>query len=510
MSTIPGPVRRAALLCLTLLLAACPRSDPTGLPEGFLLGTALSGFQAEMGCPTIPADECEDRNSDWYAFVTDERTRASGQAFLSGEGTDTFPGHYELYETDLDLAAGLGTNAFRFSLEWSRLFPEATDDVAGYQAMRAAADPVAVAHYHAVIDAALARGLTPLVTLNHYSLPLWIHDGAECHLDFANCSPRGWVDKDRTVAEIAKFAGFAAREYGDKVAYWATLNEPFAVLLPGYLMPSQERTNPPAVLMQIQAAKTVLEGLVEGHARMYDAIKAERPEASVGVVYAMAPVAPKDPDNVLDVYAAQNVFYLFNMVYLNAVVLGLFDADLEGPEHAVSRPDLAGRMDYLGVNYYTRATVVGTEDPVFPDLSPLTTFDPFQLQVWEDYPEGLYDMLRIATQDLGVPVIVTENGVEDPEDDGTGPSFFVRHLAEVERAIADGMDVRGYFYWTLTDNFEWNHGTAWRMGVFGVEPDDPAKARYRRQVADAIEAVAAHSGIPPALRDLYMTDAAGE
>ena len=367
---------------LTMLVCGCSKKDQRlSFPPGFLFGSSVAGFQVDMGCPNLAASLCEDPNSDWYQFITSQQTLTSGSTHLNGDPPSSGPGHWELYASDFDRAANeLKSNGLRMSIEWSRIFPTSTVGVTGYTNLRAIANLDAINHYHAMFDALKARNLKPLVTLNHYTLPTWIHDGVGCHLDITTCSPKGWVDKDVTVAEIAKYAGFAAKEFGSKIDLWATLNEPFAVMFPGFVWPSGERTNPPAVTTKFAEAKIVLAGLIEAHARMYDAIKANDLEdadgdgknSMVGVVYAMAPVKPAEPTNTLDVQAAKNTFYLWNMVYLNAVVLGQFDGNLDG--NAVYRADLANRMDYLGINYYTRITVGGLDRPVFPDFSALSTF----------------------------------------------------------------------------------------------------------------------------------------
>src|SRR5262249_1427338 len=161
----------------------------------------------------------------------------------------------------------------------------------------------AIAHYHDVLKALRSRGLTPLVTLNHYTLPTWIHDGVGCHKNLGTCSPRGWLDKDRTVKEIAKYAGFVAKEFGGEVDLWAAENEPFAVILSGYLFPTADRTNPPAVLLHFPETKQVMTSMIYGHARMYDAIKAndtvdvdgDGKPSFVGLVYSMVPFQAADP-----------------------------------------------------------------------------------------------------------------------------------------------------------------------------------------------------------------------
>jgi beta-glucosidase/6-phospho-beta-glucosidase/beta-galactosidase len=495
---------------LVLALAACSSSADLVFPRGFLFGTAVAGFQVDMGCPTLPASVCDDPSSDWYRFVTSPEIVGDRSALVKGDPPSRGPGFWELYPQDLDRAASeLKNNAFRMSLEWSRIFPRATDGVEGYDALRALASADALAGYHSIFAALRARGLKPLVTLNHYTLPTWIHDTVGCHQDLATCSPRGWLDEERTVREIAKYAGFAAREFGGEVDLWATLNEAFtSIAIAGYLIQTPIRSNPPAVRLRFEEAKAVYRALVLAHARMYDAVKAnDRSDADgdgvaarVGFVHPMVPMAPKDPAKPLDVRAAENVHYLWNLAFLNAVAKGDFDANLD--RNVVNRPDLAGRMDFVGINYYLRAKLEGWEAPAFPQLSPLTTFNPLTFEADEIYPKGIYEMISVV-KGMGLPIYITENGVQDPDDDGTGPEFLVRHLTWVSRAIRDGADVRGYFVWTLMDNYEWHLGTDFRMGLYAVDNDDVQKTRRARRAVAVYRAIAEARRIPSDLAAMY-------
>ncbi len=481
-----------ALLCVPLLLLACSSGKPPrDFPERFAWGAAVAGFQVDMGCPTLPAEQCEDRRSDWYEFVTTSELPDTN-GYVARDPLSRGPGFWELYEQDLTRAKDeLHLGSVRLSLEWSRLFPTATDALEGYEALRAAADPDALAGYHRIFAAMKARGLSPLVTLNHYTLPTWLHDGVGCHKSLANCTRRGWLDKERAVREISKYAGFAAREFGGEVDTWATLNEPFAVVLSGYIFPGEERANPPAVTLQYEAARTAMLAMIEAHARMYDAVHAadtadadgDGAAAQVGLVYAMAPAKPKDPASALDVRGAKQLFYVFNTAFLDAVCKGELDEALSG--RPTRREALAGRMDYLGVNYYTRLTVAGAEEPQFAALSSMTAFNPVTLSLWEDYPRGLYEMALHVKERYGLPIIVTENGTVDPKDDGTGESFLTRHVAALADAVREGADVRGYYWWTLIDNYEWNHGMGMRFGLYGVDPADPSKARTARRTVSS-------------------------
>ena len=473
-----------------MLASLCACGDGLAFPRGFLFGTAVAGFQVEMGCPTLPAAQCEDRGSDWYAWVTTPALLADPGTHLAGTPPSGGPGFFELYAQDLDRAAGpLHGNALRLSIEWSRVFPRSTIGVAD---LHSAASAEALAYYHAVFAAMKARGLSPLVTLNHYTLPAWLHDAAGCHADFAHCSPRGWLEP-AAVGEAARYAGFVAAEFPE-IQLWATLNEPFtAVVVAGYLLPSESRTAPPGVSLEWAAAKGVYAALVNAHARMFDAVKAAAPRAQVGIVYNVQAASPKDPARKADVAAAANLSYLMNQVFLNAVARGDFDAQLDGK--AVHRADLAGRCDFIGVNYYIRATVESAGNSLFPEQTPYLTFNPFTMALVPD-AAGLGEALDFV-KSYGKPIYITETGNGDATDDAGAARWIQTTLRETRRAISRGADVRGYFYWTLMDNYEWNHGMTWKLGLYAVDPADPLKLRTPRPLAITALATAAQTGRAP-------------
>lgn len=467
-------------------------------PKGFVFGTAIAGFQADMGCPTLPASSCVDPNSDWYQFTTSPTTVGDPGSYLSGQNPSVVgPGFWELYPGDLRRAAAeLHNQALRLSIEWSRIFPTATDGITGYDALKQVASAGAIAEYHAIFAEMKKWGLRPLVTLNHYALPSWLHDAVGCHVSFATCSLRGWVDDTRAVAEVAKYAGFVGQEFGAEVDWWATINEPLQNMVFGYLMPSAQRSHPPALFLQTAAAKTVLNALIAAHARMYDALKqydtvdadGDGKASWVGVVYPLVPVAPADPKAALDQQAAKNIDYLWNRVYLNAVALGKQDANLDGT--TTTRADLQGRMDYVGVNWYSGLQVTGAASATLPTLSSLFTANPLSLVTTPNQPDKLAGFLHFVNVDLGKPAIITENGTGG---DASTPGFIVENLKAVRDAIAGGADVRGYFYWTLMDNYEWNHGMDIRMGLYAVDKADPSKKRVARP-AVAVYGQIAQSG----------------
>ena len=498
--------RRTSFLAL---LAAVSCTSANSLPDDFVFGAAVAGFQIEMGCPTLPAAQCEDRNSDWYDFVTSTVTQARDGNHLSGDPTARGPGYFELWPQDIDRLAELSLDGFRFSIEWSRVFPSSTAGATTHEALKALASAEALAYYRAQLDRLSGNGVSPLVTLHHYTLPSWMHDAVGCNTDLDACSPRGWLEPN-IVAEIAKYAGFIARELGDRVDRWATLNEPFAVVLPGYLLPTETRSNPPAQSFRYKEARQVTMSMIRAHAAMVDAVRAndstdadgDGDATQIGLVYPVTPVRPKDPEARVDRLGAKNAFYLLNEVFLDGVLKGVIDEDLDG----VGEVDetLVGRSDYLGVNYYTAAVVEGDTDSFASDFSELLTINPLTIEQGAPDPAGLREMLRYVRDEYGpLPIYITENGTY-PEIEGGQERFLIEHLQWIARAVnTDEVDVRGYFWWSLMDNYEWNHGMALRFGLYEVPPDDPAKPRIKRPFADAYKRIAEAQEVPDDLAQAY-------
>jgi beta-glucosidase/6-phospho-beta-glucosidase/beta-galactosidase len=468
-----------------------PAGGPSGAPdfgEDFLFGAAIAGFQVDAGCPTMPAEDCEDRGSDWYQWVTDPELVAEGSNYLSGDPLSMGPGHWELYDDDFRRAKEeLHLDSMRVSLEWSRLFPDEPVGARSVEDLAAFADPAAVAAYHDYFASMAAHGLTPVVTLNHYTLPLWLHDGKACHDAIETCEARGWADRDRMIDEIARYAGFCAMEFGAEVDWWTTLNEPFAVVLSGYLLPSEDRTNPPGVT-QPELAIAVMWAQIEAHAAMYDAVHAYDPQAMVGAVPNLAAVRPEDPDNPADVEAAEHLDYVYNRVFLNATILGEEDRDLDGVAETTN-PALTGRMDFVGVNYYTQISARSLGFELIAGYPWLDFFPGGDF--WTEHPEGLAEVTLLADS-YGLPVLITENGTWD--HDAAGERFLVPHLEALTDAIDAGADVRGYHLWSLIDNYEWNHGMGLRFGAYAV--DDVTKARTMREIGSTYAEISRTRRLP--------------
>jgi beta-glucosidase/6-phospho-beta-glucosidase/beta-galactosidase len=468
------------------------------------MGAAVAGFQVDMGCPSIDPAACEDRASDWYQWITTDRIRENPILFQSSDPPTSGPGFYELYAQDLDRAANeLHSNALRLSIEYSRIFPNPTFGTTGYDALKSIADPTAIAYYHAIFAAMKARGLKPLVTLNHYTLPLWLHDGNACNQDFSTCTARGWAAPDVIVPEIAKYAGFVGQEFGGEVDLWATENEPFtAVVLPGYIVPSSTRVNPPGLYLQIDAAKTAFSALIQAHARMYDAVKGadtvdadgDGTAASVGLVYCFEAVSPLTGDDT-DNQAAANARYFLNDMFVQGVASGIVDANWDG--NYTTSPDLANRLDWLGVNYYDRVYAQANVIPTpLSSVSTYLTFNMLNLNTTAD-PSGILDVLRDVKK-WNRPIYVTETGIDQASDDSAGASWVAQTAQYVQEARQAGIPVQGYFAWSLMDNYEWNHGMSMRFGMYAVDPNDATKARTARPAVGVFAAIAAAGGVVPA------------
>ncbi len=481
-------------------VAADPRSE-VRFPEGFLFGVATAGFQNDMGCPSLAPEVCEDRGSDWFQWVTDPELVADPSAFVTGEPLAHAPGMRELHATHLEAAReALGANAIRLSIEWGRLFPDGVAEGAETpEALTRHAVASEVAWYRDMLGEARRRGLEPVVTLSHYTLPRWLHDGKACHADLDACEDRGWLDRARMVRASRLYAAFCGATFGDLVDTWATLNEPLANVLAGYVMPSADRSHPPGVQLRVAEAIDVLNNQIFGHAAMVDGLRSTdvvdadgRGDGAtfIGTVVNLAAFKTVNPEDPAAVEAVRHASWVHNELFLEGTANGQLDVDVNGELEAAD-PALTGRLDWVGVNYYTKLGVMPLgatllEGRPWLDFLPVTEAGLFQV-----YPEGLTEVLRQAAR-FGKPIIITENGAMNPGSDA-GETFLKPHLRALARALAEGLDVRGYLYWTLVDNYEWNHGMALKFGLF--ELDAATKALRLRPVGQTFAEVARARGV---------------
>ena len=435
-----------------------------------------------------------DPNSDWFKWVHDEENIRLG--VVSGDLPENGPGFWELYEEDLLRARKeLNNNAIRLSIEWSRIFPNPTFDVpvrvvydrrgniervdipkSSMDELERKADSSAVNRYREILKKARELGLEILLTVYHWPLPLWIHDPIECKHDLMHAEKKGWLN-DATIIEFAKFSAYIAETFGDLVDLYATINEPIVVAFNGYLNP--ESGFPPG-LRDLSLALKVLKNLAIAHGVAYEQIKlwdrisvSKYGPATVGIVHCPQAIVPYDAKSPKDVRAADLWRYSWNEWVLNAVIQGDYDMNLDmiiDPEEKL--PNLVKGCDYLGINYYMRQRIRCVEKrgphPIYgieiaPCEGDCTDFG------WEIYPSGMREILNWAYRKYRRKIIVTENGIADASGEKR-PRYLQSHLEELYKAInEDGIPVKGYFHWSLIDNYEWAKGFKMRFGLYRVD-----------------------------------------
>ena len=316
--------------------------------------------------------------------------------------------------------------------------------------------------------------------------------------------PKGWVDEN-TIVEFTKYVAYMAWKLGDLVKYWATFNEPMAVAEGGYMI--TESGFPPGLRHAFRAFKKVARHLVVAHARSYDVIKKNCSSANVGLIHNVIPIMPLSPEKTSDVKAAKYMNMIHNRFFIQAVSRGWPDENLnEVKEMGEIEKYLGNRLDWLGVNYYSRLVVKGRSfelakffagTSVIPSVVPGFGFigQPYSRSAdglltsaigWELYPKGLLDALK-AMKEFGKPIYLTENGVSDVKD-VLGSKFLVEHLKILGKAISEEkIDVRGYFHWALTDNYEWAKGFGQKFGLYSVDLE--TKSRKSRKSAEVLKGI---------------------
>jgi beta-galactosidase len=505
-----GPRLLRGLLLAGIALCAVPASaQARDFPRGFLWGPAISGFQTEAGGQPSNSD----LRSDWWVWSHDRDNIEAGRQ--SGDLVERGPGHWRTFKEDAALAERrLGANAFRFSMEWSRIFPRSTAAARTPRQLDRLANRAAVRRYAAELRAIRSRGMKPVVTLHHFTTPLWLHDPLAARAALAGRGPDdplpeiakgGWLNS-RTVREFGKYAAWAAWKYGDLVDLWVTINEPMVVATNGYVnVPGAIAGWFPPGANSFTGAVRAVRNFVFANARAYNAIHRHDRRAKVGPVHNMIAFTPADPESADDRSGARHADYIFNRVFLDGVVKGYDDRDVDGRIEAGERSRARrGKADFIGLNYYFRSRVTGlgapasTRVPLFdfiprneyripqrPDAPPCPTVcTDFG---WEIYPEGFRRVLKIAGS-YRLPVYVTENGLADADDDQRR-GYLLGHLRQLRAAMRAGeVRAKGYLAWSLVDNFEWSAGYYPRFGFFSYDErtlrrTERASARVFRRIA---------------------------
>lgn len=384
-------------------------------PKNFLWGAATSAYQVEGG-NTNNWSEWEKKNADrlaesaktyWQNWQKEKFPEMfNSENYISGSACD----HYNRFEEDFDIAKELGHNAHRFSIEWSRIEPE-----------EGKFNDEEIEHYRKVIRAIRARGMEPFVTLWHWTNPLWLEEKG-------GCESRDFDE------HFSRYSEYVAGKLGKEVKFWITLNEPTSVIASSYMTgvwPPQKRS--------FFRAWRLYKKFAHAHIEAYKHIHAADSDAQVGFANILHSFEPYKRKSFLDELMVRVGKYLTNRRMLNLT---------------------EGYNDFLTVQYYFHNRFrfprkVRTEHLPVTDMN------------WEIFPHGIYRVIR-KLKEHNLPIYITENGLADA-DDSKRESFIYHHLWEIHRSIQEGADVRGYFYWSLLDNFEWDKGFWPRFGLVEID-----------------------------------------
>jgi beta-glucosidase len=454
-------------------------------PNGFLWGAATAAYQIEGAA-------AEDGRT---ASIWDTFSHTPGRV-VGGHTGDVACDHYHRATDDVKLMAELGLTSYRFSVSWPRVQPDGTG----------AGNPAGLDFYRRLVDDLLEHGIEPWVTLYHWDLPQSIEDAG------------GWPARD-TAARFADYAQLTQAALGDRVRYWTTLNEPWCSAFLGY----GSGVHAPG-LQDGAAAVRAGHHLMLGHGLAVQALRAARPEHQFGVTLNLYAVSPQT-DSPADADAARRIDGLANRFFLDPILRGEYPADVLGDLRQVSDfghirdGDLAvisTPLSLLGINYYSRhvvaAQVSGAEpEPYWREPScwpgseqvrfvtrgvPVTDMD------WEIDAPGLLETLqRVHREHPDLPLYITENGAAFPDklvdgavDDQDRLAYFDAHLRACQQAIASGVPLRGYFAWSLMDNYEWGWGYTKRFGLVHVDYD--SQRRTPKSSARWYAEVIRRNGLP--------------
>jgi beta-glucosidase len=448
-------------------------------PPGFLFGAATAAYQIEGAF-----DEDGRRPSIWDTFS------AVPGAVTHGDTGAIACDHYHRVDADLDLAAGLGLGAYRFSIAWPRIIPEGTATV----------NQKGLDFYRRLIDGLQARNILPVATLYHWDLPQPLQDAG------------GWASRD-TVGRFCDYAEVVLDSLGDGVPMWVTVNEPFCSAMVGYL---QGRHAPGST--DLGSALRAAHHLLLAHGQAVGIVRRSAPRARVGIAQLLSDISPAT-DRPGDRAAASRLDGYENRWFLDPVFQGRYPHDMlawyasQVPIDFVRDDDLtviAAPTDFVGVNYYETKTVA--EDPAEPyhQARVLPATGPLPAGGLDARPAGLGRILRRISGHTSLPLYITESGAAfhdyvDPEggvDDLERISYLSDHLGEILAAIQAGLDVRGMFIWSLLDNFEWADGYSRRFGLvyvdFATQARIPkASARWYQQLISASNGMHSQGGSPP-------------
>lgn len=413
-------------------------------PTGFTWGVATASYQIEGA-----VDEGGRSPSIWDTFSS-----APGNV-LNGDTGDVACDHYHLWEDDIALMQRLGVDGYRFSVAWPRVVPEG----------RGSPNQAGLDFYDRLVDGLLSAGITPYATLYHWDLPQTLDDGG------------GWLNRD-TAKAFADYSGVVAARLGDRVKNWMTINEPWVISHLGYGTGQHAPGH-----TDWAEVWPVTHHLLLAHGMATHAVREAVPQAKVGIVLNLEPQYPAS-EHPADLVATALEDGKWNRWFLDPISgrgypqdvvaeVGWKESEIkDGDMEAIAIP-----TDFLGVNFYSRKIVRSRDLSDAERPEPLLDPSEFTEMGWEVYPQGFYDMLTRVHRDYSFSdIFITENGAayldrltEAGVADTDRVSYLERHFEQLHRAIDAGVPVRGYFAWSLMDNFEWAYGYSRRFGLTYVD-----------------------------------------
>lgn len=421
-------------------------NDPC-FPEGFLWGASTAAYQIEGGY-----NEDGKGESIWDRF-----THTAGK-IKNGDTGDIACDHYHRYKLDVKLMKDMGIKSYRFSISWSRIFPEG----------KGKPNRKGIDFYRNLVELLNENGIIPAVTLYHWDLPQKIQDKG------------GWAER-KTAVYFEQYAEYMFRELGDGVPIWITLNEPWVSSFAGYFYGS----HPPGI-RDLPAAVTASHNLLLAHGKAVRTFREMGMKGEIGISLNLNPVYPASL-NELDQAAAGRYADFLNGWFLDPILKGCYPAELVKwlrvkkllPENDPPDIDLIhAPVDFLGVNYYSGSSVANDPSKWPLELSFMSTGRKRTDSGWEIFPEGIYDLLTYLSREYnGIKMIVTENGASFKDqvgkdgkvDDDGRISYLKDHIKQIRKAMKHGVNLAGYYVWSLMDNFEWALGYGKRFGLVYID-----------------------------------------
>jgi len=407
-------------------------TDRINFPDGFIWGTATAAHQVEGNC-----------NNNWSEF--EKKTQKDGKPNIKdGQVSGNACEHWERYREDIELIKRIGVTHYRFSIEWSKIEPT----IGQY-------DIDAIDHYSNVINHLLQNSITPVVTLHHFSHPIWFEE-------------KGGFSKAENIAYFISFSKKVFSLYSDRVKDWCTINEPGVFAVQGYFT----GMFPPG-LKNTQLTAEVLKNLLEAHVQVYHALKNQKngEESKIGIVKNINQFEPWRRRSIRDWLFSLSLNHVFNSSTLKFFKTGKFKIRLPGlmwkTHYNEKEKD---SLDFFGLNYYSHNHL---KFSLFKkDFSVLEFHkkDVMTDMPYAIYAEGIYRAIKFVSS-LNVPIIITENGVADANDQ-IRETYIKKYIYAVSKAISEGANVVGYYYWSLMDNFEWAFGYDMKFGLYEVDFDN--------------------------------------